>query len=541
MTLTPGRTARLVALAVATGTIVVAASSGAVAASKGPQTATPLSYAGDTGSSGLALALTLPLASALSAPLAGAPGLGGLINSDGTISLSLLNETGSLQHDGTGKSAPIATSQGVFAGGTLGTVLTNLSQPPNLVLNQTVISTLAHPNGTSAGVVGALASLSPPLSTLLDLKLPGITETSAAAPMSTDGTSVIAGLDLGNIGEALPAGTLTTLTAALTNAVTQLNSVIGPINAVLATLGGPVKGTPLAGLAAALTSLSGELSGLTTEINAAINSIASGSIVSLKTLTTTHSLQTVGDEEISTVSNKLAGLSILGGLVTLAGFSNSLTTEAGGTAGTAKVIAQPNLATATAGTNNELQIALGAVSSVQGTIADIVNDATGTLALSTALETLTSGLSTLTDTLNTALGVAGISIKQDAVLTDQSASNGSSATGSLTGLEIVVNPLNGLLPTGSSLPLATTDNAAAPAAATPPLLTLDIGALDASSAAAIVTPTVAATPTAPTAPVKRLAFTGADLPLTAGIASLLVLGGAYAARRRRRPGLGDDI
>jgi hypothetical protein len=543
MTTRVGRTVRLSALALATGTVVVAATTGANASTSA---STSVSYAGTTGSSNVSLNLTLPLTSDLAPTLGTFFTTAGLTNpfgSDGTISLSLLNETGALQHDATGAISPIATSTGAVAGGTLGSLITSLQADLPIAINQTVTASLANPGThTSSQALGEVTNELPAtVQGLIGLSLPGVSESTVRSPQVTSGTSSIANVDLAKIADALPAGTLAPLESALSTVLTEETSLFGTatgdlgpaLQAQVKMLPSPLN-TELSTAIADGTTLATELN---SEIPAALTALEDGSVVSLDGLTTTHSTTTSGTTEISTVTNKLAGLSILGGLVKLDGFSNSLTTEAGGTAGTAKVIAQPNLVTASAGTSNELSAAVGQAVVLEGTIADLLNAATGDLA-STVLGELSTGLKTLTSTLNSTLAVAGIQIEPDAVLKNVVAKDGTAAQAALSGLQIIVNPLAGL-PTSTSL--ARTSTAKAAAATTPPLLDINIGALSATSAAGVVTPTTTTTTATPTTPVKRLAFTGADLPLTAGIASLLVIGGAYTARRRRNGHAGDDI
>lgn len=546
--MSPARTraVRLSALALATGTVVATAATGATAAAS---SSTPTSYAGNTGSSEVSLALTLPGASTLAGQLGNLP-VASPIGSDGAISASLLEQTGSLQHDGTGKTADVATSTSTLVGGTLGATLTSLQQQSqgSLVLNQTVTSSLKHPGTvTSSPALAQITdNLPAQIKALLDLNVPGLSVTTAASPLATSGKSVVAGVDLGKIADAFPAGSLDALTAALNAAVTQLQGATttasGSLGSALTTLtgqlGGILGGTPLAGLGTTITNDSTDLQTLLTELSnelpGVISNIEDGSIVSLNGLSTTHDVKTVGAQQISTVSNKLASLSILGGLFTVDGFANSLTTQAGGTAGTAKVIAQPNLAKVTAGTNNELSVVLGSISSVSGSVAQLYADtaagvpglsSTQIATLTSLLQPVTDGLTTLTDALNSALGAAGVSIKQDAVTQNDVAKDGTSAKAALSGLQIVIDPL-------SKLPipaLAKKGNAAA--AATPPLLAISVGALDADSAASVVSPAVAGESDATTG---VLAFTGADLPLTAGIATLLIAGSVGLVIRRRR-------
>lgn len=555
MSLTTGRTVRLSALALATGTLVATAATGAGAAPAKPADNPLLSYAGNTGSQGVGLSLHLPGGSTLAGALAAAPApISSLIGSDGSISLSLLDQNGSLQHDATGKLPDVGTSTSTFAGGSLGSLLTALSQG-GLVLNQTITSTLANTQPVhSSPALGVITNQVPAqVSGLLGLQLPGLQVSSAQAPLATSGDSVLAGLDLGKIANALPAGSLAALEATLNTVVTQLQTSLSTANGALATaltaitgpLAGALAGTPLAGVGTALTadsaSLQTALTQLENELPTIISNIENGSIVSLKGLTTTHSVTQTGGVQTSTVSNKLAEVGILGGLVDLEGFANTLTTQAGTASGVTKVIAQPNLAKVQLGTNNELSVVIGSISTVQGTIADIANNTLGVAVpggLTTALTSLTGGLATLSAALNSALSAAGVKIEQDAVTKNVVSADGTSASGALSGLQIIVDPLASL-PIGA-LPLAqkgsglTAPQATAPA---PPLLDINVGALAADSSVAAITPARTVASPAPTAPgMTQLPYTGADLPLTGAVAVTLIAGGAALVLRRRRAG-----
>lgn len=562
MTTRVGRTVRLSALALATGTVVVAASTGASAA---PKIDPAFSYAGTTGSANIGLAVNLPGSSAVTTPLGTAftsAGLTSPFTASGGLNLAVLQETGQLLHDASGKAAPVATSQGTLLGGSLGDLLTSLQKMSNgsLTLNQTVVSSLANPGThTSSQALGQLTANEPAqLAGLLALTAPGISETTVTSPTSTSGTSKVASLDIGKLADLFPAGTLDQLEAALTAAQTQVTSTISTINSALGSGGSMLLGnlppnqltTALKGGLTQLQTLLTELNG---EIPKAISSLVDGSIVSLTGLSTTHSVNTSGGEQVSTVSNKLAGLSILGGLVTLDGFSNSLTTQAGGTAGTAKVIAQPNLAKATVGTNNELTATIGQITTVSGTIADLISQQG---ALGSVLGPINTGLTSLSDALATAFGAAGIHVYLDKVTKNEVAKDGTSAKAALAGLEVVFAPPSGLpssFPTTvpgigslarpratSAATTATPAPTSSASAAAAPVLDIHIGGANAASVVAV--PATAVAPAIPTRPSSgQLAFTGADLPLTAGVATLLVIGGAYAVRRRRSAVGSDDV
>jgi hypothetical protein len=201
-------------------------------------------------------------------------------------------------------------------------------------------------------------------------------------------------------------------------------------------------------------------------------------------------------------------------------------------------------------------------------------------------QALGDGFTTLVSSLNGLLtGI--VQISADTPQSVKVAADGTSAAGALSGLEIQINTPTTAIPSLPALPAlpgsadptgilqslpglgdvpvgdipviggilggltgalpgladqsgtantATTPTTSVSAAATSatPLLDIALGSVSASAAARTATEVVAVTPS-PTLPtsVKSLAFTGADLPVTGAIALALVLGGAYAARRRR--------
>jgi hypothetical protein len=552
MSLTTGRTVRLSALALATGTLVATVATSAGAAPN--HLTTPpkdLTYAGNTGSSVVSLKLNVPAGVQLSSLLGtvtGAVDLPNPISSGGEISLSLLNQTGSLEHDATGATADLATSVSQFAGGTLGELLTKLQSTlqNSLILNQTVTANLKTLSDTSSPLLGSLNGLTQvaSLPDVLQTKLPKLTVSSTTGTLGTAGQSVIAGVQLGNLADLLPAGTLDSIESTLNGIVgtaastgssttstllTTLQNTVTTITSELNSASGGVTAPLSSAVTTALTNLKASLTSLINELPTIVSSIEDGSIVSLNGLTTTHSVTTVGSQQVSTVSNKLEGLSLLGGFVTLDGFSNSLTTKAGGTAGTAQVVAQPNLVKATVGLNNELSAILGPGGlTLDGTVPAILDGVPG---LSSLVSTLNTTFGTLQTDLNSILDVAGVQILADQVNKSETsvAADGSSAKGALSGLQVIVNPLDGALTNA----LAQKGSAVS---AADPLLDISIGALTANSAAAVVTPARTVVATTPTTPVKRLPYTGADLPLTGGIAALLVAGGAAIVIRRRRTG-----
>ena len=176
---------------------------------------------------------------------------------------------------------------------------------------------------------------------------------------------------------------------------------------------------------------------------------------------------------------------------------------------------------------NDLNQLLDLAATEQGITAAILPST----ALGSTLDTATQGaITTINNGLNTALGtLVGLlqSLNSDTQVLSQgttsttTAPNGQSSQAHATPAQVVIG-----LPGAANL------------------VALSLGKVDVTAArqvtttntAAVVPPTktvkkVAAKPVAPT---KRLAYTGADLPLSAGVALALLGAGGVLARRRRR-------
>lgn len=498
---------RLTTLATVAGmtaaAVTAAAATGAAAGSTAAGSAPPLSYQGSAASDGLLLLLTPPsqIASLPSLPLPGADLSKGL-------SLGLVHAEGALSHDATGRSADVASSKASFGTGVLFTSLLD-----RLGLNTSVLADLAHPGthtapGLAAGQIPARQNV-----TVARTQLPSLTATALPTPLSTTINNTGVGLTAAKLSDLIPASQLqpliTMVSQQLTGGSATLSQQVGSI------LGQLPAGTPADKLRAALSSLQAQLTALDGVVNGSLANLENGALIDISGLQSDHSLQRVGQQEVSTVHAHLAKLSLLGGLITLDGFDNRLTTYAGGTAGSAKVVPQPNAAVVKIGNvlsavigPNGLKVDTSALNAVLTTLgAGAVPPG-----LAQALTQLDAGLATLNAGLNGLLNVAGISITQDKVAAQKVAADGSAASAALSGLEIRVAQPGGQAP----------------------LLDVLIGRLQAASGArpaAAAGPAVLAAP-APTT--GTLAYTGAQFPLTGTIALLAIgLGVAVLAGRRR--------
>lgn len=477
------RVLRAAAALLAGGSVVLV--TGAAHAAGGP--GLPLSAAGNTASTAVSVALHLP-----------APG---------DLQLSLLDQTGSLQHQ---PGAPdVATSVSTLGGGPL-----FAAGGPLAAANQTVRADLDHPSAASSPALTVPAQLA----TVLHAGVPALSVRSARDPLATTGNSSVAELSLGRLADLLPAGSLDALTRALSQlvgtaaspgsgaAAAPANTAQGALGGVLASVDATLKQQSGVdpGTRQALTTLRGTLGALQADLPQVVGALSGASVVDLRGLSTTHSVQQSPAVQQSTVRTTLTSLSLLGGFVSLSGFDNAVTTRAGGVAGSAQTILQPNVARVSVGYRNELSALLGP----------------GGLQLSGLPAALpapvATALNTLQDRLNALLNVAGVQIQPDAVTANTAAKDGTSATGALSGLRILVAPALPAAPGSSGQPAA-------------PLAAVTVGAIRASSAARQLP---AAAPAAPATP---LAYTGADLPASGAVATVLVGLGVLAARRRRYP------
>ncbi|MGH3744715.1 MAG: hypothetical protein ACRDTP_07645, partial [Mycobacteriales bacterium] len=217
MSLARTRTVRLSALALATGTLVVTAATGAFADGTGSP---PTSYQGSTTSNAISLSL-----------LKGAPGLSsvpGIDTSQGLVSAQLLNGTSTLVHDGTGAKPDSADSTVTLLGGTLASLVAAGGSSTQI---PTASSSLKNPGPNSApGPFGLPAKNS--LGPLGTITAPDFTATSTKSPLTTSTSA--AGLDLSTLklSDIVPASVLTQFTSGYQTLIAQA----GALQTLIATI-----------------------------------------------------------------------------------------------------------------------------------------------------------------------------------------------------------------------------------------------------------------------------------------------------------------
>jgi len=524
-----GRGARLLALALATGTAVVAAGAPAASATSAAPAATQTttSSRGTAQSSVVRLVLTLP--SQLADPLVAAL--------PKPIELGLVGATGQLLSTGSDRTS-IATSDLAFGTLVNASALSPVLQP---LLSRNLTATLANPNPTSTVPPLTL----PPNKLGLTATLGGQTAKVAPASLANGSSSQLAAAGLGNLASlGLPQQLVDSIdqikaAVAQLKAITdngQLAQVTGPVQAAINQVQGPLQGVTCTTLQLTavcsqlgvspttpilptvdVTTLPTTLQSIPDQVNAILTKLQTGALISLDGVSAGQSIDPAGAGLVSKGNSTLADISLLGGLVTVTGSKATATASTSGKAGGAAADATATLldAKVDTGLTTLLQVLLDA----NGLTGKILQDSADPT-LKPILMTINGAVSTITTQLGSMLGLK----VQQGTTSKSAAPDGSKAEAHAA-------------PATVALSVPGLDN----------LVALSVGAVDVTAARTttvtalpVVAPAKApAKPVIAVAPTKRLAFTGAELPVTGGIALALVLM-ASAAARRRRDTLADD-
>ncbi|MFL6241085.1 MAG: hypothetical protein ACJ735_16510 [Actinomycetes bacterium] len=490
---------RLLALAAATPVMVVMATGSAGAA---PTVKHKLQGVAQTDV--VQVSVNVPLGSTLASVL---PSVAN-INLAKPLTIGLIHTEGSLARNEITKATDVATSTSRLASGTLfdkGGVLAGV--------NRTVTASLAHGTAAADGVAIDKFGLKVAVPTLTVKAI----RSKADRTLATNGVGELAGLSFANLAQLLPAGALDQLNQLLTGSTdgNGTGGVLGQITGTLTGSGGlldkidkTLQTTPVGSAAhTPLTTLQKELQALQNALPKLVATLESGSVIDLKALDSGHNIgTTVGNAVSSTAHGALAHMSLLGGFVTLDGFNNSITATATGKANGAHAVINPNLAQVHIGSPVGLDLVLGP----QGL--------TGGLLGSQLPTEITSLVNQLINQISDVLQIAGVKIAKAAYTTTYNKDRSAvSVAGS--GLQVLVN--NPLDRSNSDFNKA--------------LVGVKVGALAASAgdfAQASVTHNTLVHTTC-TKACGPLPHTGANLPLTAGVA-VAFLTGAYFVRRRFR-------
>ncbi|MDQ1374561.1 MAG: hypothetical protein QOJ09_1899 [Actinomycetota bacterium] len=476
-----GRAARLTALALATGTLVAAGAGGAAAATSTSKLTNQIQALGNGAVVHLHIALP-----------ASVPGVGQII--DQYISTT----------DGT---VTTVTNLGAKSVGTIGK-----GQVPIIsdLLAGQAVSDLAGKHSDSVALVDQdnLAGLGLTLKALVaksNVKAPNLNG------VVSHSESTVASVKLGTL--TLPALSKTTDTVQSTLG-TVLGTVDTTTNTATDTIAGVVK-TATATLDAATNNASApvsdtvktavatvktQLDTLIATIQSAINGLTAGTgLIDLGVMKSSQTITRQGMAVTSSVENSLAGLSLLGGLVSVDALASQASATAGGKPGTASVLHTPGVLTVHVA--DALTLKIGKTIELTGSLGSALPPALQ----DTVNSTLTTVLGLLRDTL-------GLDF-QPGTAVESVAKDGTSAATTVSAAKLILNPpvIASLLPKGEKL------------------LTVEL-----VGAQAAVGDRLIAQGAAPSTPVtiQSLPRTGANLPLTATIATGL-MGLAFVARRRR--------
>jgi hypothetical protein len=509
------RPTKLIALAVATGTVVAAGSTTAFASSTDTTTK---SYLGNTSGFALHLEVNLPALS-ISETIATADGKVTKTDSlTGTAVASLFKTTGS-------SSLPVnvADIAGQVFDKVNATASANLngklSDAASLVPNQDLGGLgLIH---VAAGTVAS--KIVPP---------------SATAVTQSLTSSKVVNLNVGLGGQLAPyvqqvAGTATGALNTVSSTVTPVAQQL--VNTITSALNQVQTGTPLDNtlnvVKTAVSNLPAQVTQLVTDLNTAINGLTGESgLLHVGLIGTDQQVVPNGSGLSATTTSEIGDVSVLGGLVGIDALKTIATAAANGVKGGALAdVAKSSLA----------HVKIGSLVNVQATVdkinAEIAGIGTDQLTQALGVDAVGT-LENLLSQLNGLLGSTGVQVGYLGTDTKNAATDGTAATAATDGIGIRVGvpaALAGALDTISSVAGGSGSSAAKP------LIELQMVPASASVGQQVTTsePQQVSTarinaPAGP-APVKKLAYTGASLPLTAGIGSVLLAGAAVAMRRRR--------
>lgn len=494
-----GRVARLTALALATGTLVAAG-----AGSAGAANTTKTTYTATGGGSVLRLTVNLPVA---------LPNIGNTLTQDLVL-------TGSNAR--TGDAAAAITSSILGANGNVPLVSGLLDKSVQAEYGKPQPAAInTWPDTGVLGITGKLLSLESKagnpnvdgtvahsLSTVSDLRIEGAGNLDAVLSALTAQLQTVLNQALGSLGST---GSTAGATGTLTTTVgTVLDTLVSQVNAITQNA-----------IAGQTQQVADAIKAATQAVLDQVNLLPSKLQAQLKAATTDTSLLHIGliqseqtvTRAAGTVTSdsaqKLVGVSVLGGLVTVDGLTSAATASLGD--GLTK-------ATQDVGRNAVLKVNVGP----DLLTAEVTNGLTAALggsALPTEVVTAVNGaLDQITSLLNTVLGAT---LNPTKVGTNVATAD--KASSSVNAAELVVNPA--LPGVGALFPKPLVDIQFVPSAA-------EVVKAQSTIHPAVITPAKAGS--APHA----LAQTGAELPLTGAVAAAL-MGLAAVARRRRAGGLAE--
>jgi len=541
---------RLLALSLATGTAVVAAGAAAVTADAAPATRSATTtdnlFSGTTDSSAVQLVVTFPAQlNAVFSQLAGTP-----LAVPNPLSVALIHTSGSARHDG--RSADTSTATSDLINGSL--VDSSALTPVLGQLKRTVVASLTNPSPATA----TLASVPSPNPLTLSLSAGTVAASASKADRSNAGTGNLASaglLSLKAIGVPQQLqDALNQITAALQTVVAQAAPLTTVLNGLpslpavpamsLGPVTGPLAGTPLAPVAAAIPTstpaipslspqaLTDLLNQLPATLNALIDQLLNQPLITLGAASTSQSIKPAGSGTVSSAAANVGDINILGGLLTVTATKASAVADATGVAGKATSDASATLAKVSVSPNGPLANLLTVIADDKGLAAALggLGGVSSTLqpTLGTAVAALNNGLNAALMQLNGLLQTlgGGAQVLQQGTVSKSVSPDGKHAEAHAVPAKVTLG-----LPGAANL-VALSLGSADAVADRAPAITPVTAPVTVVAPPAIKVPTKETLVIRPSAPSKKLAFTGGDLPLTGGAAALLLLAGAGLARRR---------
>lgn len=288
---------------------------------------------------------------------------------------------------------------------------------------------------------------------------------------------------------------------------TATTTVIGVLDGVQQKLDAtPASGASATAISQTKTALQQLQDALTQQVSALD---ADTSLIDLGVMTSRQKISRAGAQVTAEVTNELAGLSLLDGLITVDALKSRALATAGGAPGTASTIQEPGVLTVKVA--DLLTLEIGKTIKLGGTI--------GQNLPAPVADQVNGALATVLDLLRVQLGLDFIPASSN----EQISPDGKSAATTVSAATLILNPPA----IANMLPMSPDGKTREK------LLTVELVKAQAAVGAEIRRTTITTNPAG--RPISReasLPRTGADLPLVGGVAALL-MGLAVVARRRR--------
>ncbi len=474
MAMQTSRRARLTALALATGTLVVSAT-GAGAAT----VSAPTVFGGKATGTAIHIEINLPVPVTV-------PVLGSITSLQQDISFTEGNLSKGVAPQ------PVSVAKAVLGNGNIAVVSNLLAKSAVASLDGQHTASDSLTQDVNLGLIKA--SVGKISST--------VSPESASSTLTTSSSSSLANLSvgLGSLTDDLPIKVdLEEVADTLQGAVGSDGTLSNTIDGALATLDELSEGAT-APVSQQITAVKNTLTSLLDQLAQTIGNLSADTdLVRLSLLESTQKVTRSGNAVAADATSVVGGLNILGGLVTVDAAKTTSHSVANGRVGSADAKSSTSLANVKVADVLELNVGEDGL--------------TGSLLGQDLPSEVNSTFQTVLNAVNGALALAGVEIVNGKT-TSSVDPNGQYASSSSDGMAIIVNPLH---------------------AAKPLVMVQLVPAGTAVNAAVLATTTTKGNPPSVKAPEADtpLAYTGAELPLFALVGSGLA-GIALVARRRRR-------